>query len=80
MGEAQLMGSFTGEEQLKKHSEMLRARDEAYGVDMGKKAEGRAYIEKPEVHEGECADDRNHTVRGLIVSRCGCVLEENSRW
>jgi len=52
MGEAQLMGSFTGEEQVKKHSEKLRARDEAYSVDMGKKAEGRAYIPEPEVHKG----------------------------
>ncbi|MCJ1247361.1 hypothetical protein MMC30_004575 [Trapelia coarctata] len=51
MGEAQLMGSFTEKEQLRKHSEKFQARAEAYGVDMGKKAEGRAYIPEPEVHE-----------------------------
>ena len=52
MDEAQLMGSFTEEQQLSKHTEKLRARDEAYGVDMGKKAERRAYIPEPEVHKG----------------------------
>lgn len=57
MGDAQLMGSFTEEEQLKKHSAALRDRDERYNVDMAKKSEGRAYIQEPMVHEGRLGEE-----------------------
>ena len=52
MGGAELMGSFTGEEQMKPFEGMLKDRNERFGVDMEEKRKMREGIEAAEVHEG----------------------------
>ncbi|KAL8646258.1 MAG: hypothetical protein Q9226_006946 [Calogaya cf. arnoldii] len=47
LGQAELMGSFTSEEQMPKG--LLAERDERYGISSEQKKEKRAYIEEPEV-------------------------------
>ncbi|KAL8783901.1 MAG: hypothetical protein Q9213_004319 [Squamulea squamosa] len=47
LGEAQLMGSFTSQEQIPEG--LLKERDERYGVSSEQKKEKRRYIEEPEV-------------------------------
>ncbi|CAK3807675.1 Hypothetical predicted protein [Lecanosticta acicola] len=55
LGRPELMTSFTGEAQIEGFRGVLEARDRRFGVEMRKKAEGRAYIPEPEVHPD--ADD-----------------------
>ena len=54
LGEPQLMGSFTSQEQFRDFKEVVGERDRRFGVDHEKKAEKRRYIVEPEVHPGEC--------------------------
>ncbi|KAL8970284.1 MAG: hypothetical protein Q9183_001600 [Haloplaca sp. 2 TL-2023] len=52
LGEPVLMGSFTDAEQLEGTAvEMLKDRDERYGVSTEQKKRKRGYIAEPEVHE-----------------------------
>lgn len=50
LGPAQLMGSFTNEEQCPGFKEMLAERDQRYRVDSQVKKEKRQYIAEPEIH------------------------------
>ena len=54
MGEAQLMTSFTEEEQIERFRDVIKDRDERFGITMTAKAEGRKHIYEPHVHEGKC--------------------------
>lgn len=54
LGEPQLMGSFTSQEQLDKFGGVVGERDRRFGVESRGKMGKREYIEEPEVHPGEC--------------------------
>ncbi|KAL8979459.1 MAG: hypothetical protein Q9205_005209 [Flavoplaca limonia] len=51
LGEPELMGSFTSEEQMPKG--LLKERDERYGISSEQKKEKRGYIEEPEVQSAK---------------------------
>lgn len=53
MGEAQLMMSFTREEQFERFREVVGERDQRFGVSHVQKSEKRAGIEDPVVHPGK---------------------------
>jgi len=53
LGAPQLMGSLTSEDQHPRFKELVGERDKRFGVDHEQKARKRAYIEEPEIHEGE---------------------------
>ncbi len=53
LGAPQLMGSLTSEDQHPRFQEFVGERDKRFGVDHEQKARKRAYIEEPEIHEGE---------------------------
>ena len=53
LGEAQLMMSFTDNEQFPHFAEVVGERDRRYGVDYVQKREKRTGIAEPEIHPGE---------------------------
>lgn len=50
LGKPELMTSFTAKDQFD-FEKFVGERDARFGVDSGKKAASRAYIEEPKVHE-----------------------------
>lgn len=71
LGEAQLMGSFTSQEQFERFKGMLDDRDARFGVKSEEKREKRGYIAEPEIHPGEC---------GFVRGGGGVKLVELMRW
>ena len=53
MGGAELMGSFTGEEQVKQLEGMMGDRDQRFGVDRREKEKIRQDIPEPPIHTGK---------------------------
>ena len=81
MGAPQLMGSFTGKEQIERFRDSVKDRDARYGVSTEAKAEGRQYIEEPDIHEGECGRRGRWLYRvALTGDRCGSDVERTERF
>ena len=59
MGGAELMGSFTGEEQVEQFEGAMKDRDQRFGVDRGEKKKVRQDIPEPPIHTGRTIERHN---------------------
>ena len=59
MGGAELMGSFTGEEQVEQFEGAMKDRDQRFGVDRGEKKKVRHDIPEPPIHTGRTIERHN---------------------
>lgn len=80
LGGPELMTSFTKEEDCPDFEKIVGERDGKYGISHEQKADKRAYITEPEIHNGAVSYS---CMRGVLMTFCrcrSCMERFEARW